>query len=62
MARRDSGNLKETVSEKTLCAGCPPSFAEMSTILKKLTYNDTPPYSSFHDMLKKDLAATKTKL
>ncbi|KAI6171557.1 putative serine/threonine-protein kinase [Aphelenchoides bicaudatus] len=61
MARRDSGNLKEVVSDRTLCNGCPPSFAEMSAALKKLTYFDTPPYEKFADMLKRDLAAIKTK-
>lgn len=61
MARRDSGILKETVSDKILCDGCPPSFTEINTTLKKLTYSDTPPYDRFSDILKKDLTTTKVK-
>jgi len=62
MARRDSGNLKDSVSDKTLCLGCPASFLEMNTALKKLTYHDTPPYDHFRDILKRDLAVTKVKI
>uniref|UniRef100_A0A7E4UMF2 Protein kinase domain-containing protein n=1 Tax=Panagrellus redivivus TaxID=6233 RepID=A0A7E4UMF2_PANRE len=60
--RRESGHLKETVADKVLLAGCPPSFEEIYAKLKKLTYNDTPPYDAFRELMKRDLVATKIKM
>ncbi|KAI6194581.1 putative serine/threonine-protein kinase [Aphelenchoides besseyi] len=58
---RDSGALKETVTDARLCQGCPPSFGEINGALKKLTYNDTPNYDQFRELFKRDLNAVKGK-
>ncbi|EGT57458.1 hypothetical protein CAEBREN_18003 [Caenorhabditis brenneri] len=34
---------------------CPKSFVEIASTLRKLTYKDTPPYTSFMEKLKSDL-------
>jgi hypothetical protein len=62
LSRHDVGQLKESISDEDLCAGCPPAFLEMIWTLKSLTYYDTPPYSAFANALKRDLAATEVNL
>uniref|UniRef100_A0A914Y7W9 Protein kinase domain-containing protein n=1 Tax=Panagrolaimus superbus TaxID=310955 RepID=A0A914Y7W9_9BILA len=62
LARKDSGHLKESISDKILFQGCPPSFNEIYVICKKSTYHDTPPYEQIRDLLKKDMKAIKCKM
>ncbi|KAK0405067.1 hypothetical protein QR680_017785 [Steinernema hermaphroditum] len=62
LARRESGQIKAKVADATLTAKCPVSFAELNTMLKKLTYFDTPNYDVIKESFKRDLKETKVKL
>uniref|UniRef100_A0AC35FTQ7 Protein kinase domain-containing protein n=1 Tax=Panagrolaimus sp. PS1159 TaxID=55785 RepID=A0AC35FTQ7_9BILA len=62
LARKDSGALKERISDKILFQGCPPSFNEIFNILKKTTYYDTPAYEHIKELLKKDMKTFKCKM
>uniref|UniRef100_A0A7E4ZXE2 Protein kinase domain-containing protein n=1 Tax=Panagrellus redivivus TaxID=6233 RepID=A0A7E4ZXE2_PANRE len=62
MARKDSGHIKETVTDAVLFKGCPPSFTEVFGILKKLTYHDVPPYHKIIDIFMKDIKENKIKM
>uniref|UniRef100_A0A914PWU9 Protein kinase domain-containing protein n=1 Tax=Panagrolaimus davidi TaxID=227884 RepID=A0A914PWU9_9BILA len=60
--RREAGHLKETVSDSVLLKGCPQSFSDINTHLKKMTYFDNPPYEAFRESIKKDMKQAKVKL
>lgn len=62
MSRRDSGMKKEKVSDKELLVGCPQSFAELYSALKKMTYYDKPNYVKLRDFFKADLVRVKAKI
>ncbi|VDM27055.1 unnamed protein product [Toxocara canis] len=62
MPRKDSGRIKETVTEKTLLAGCPSTFMELNAHLKKMTYFDTPNYELFKTKFVDELNKHKVKL
>ncbi|EGT41264.1 hypothetical protein CAEBREN_30442 [Caenorhabditis brenneri] len=53
--KKETAALKEKTSDKELCKNCPKSFVEIASTLRKLTYKDTPPYTSFMEKLKSDL-------
>ncbi|KAK0419208.1 hypothetical protein QR680_014015 [Steinernema hermaphroditum] len=62
LSRRESGQIKANVTDATLTSKCPVSFAELNTMLKKLTYFDKPNYEAIKDSFKRDLKETKVKL
>lgn len=67
--KKETSALKEKTTDVQLCKvlllvlklaklclqGCPKSFLEIATTLRKLTYKETPPYGSFMEKLKADL-------
>ncbi|CAD6199768.1 unnamed protein product [Caenorhabditis auriculariae] len=55
MPRKEAGKKKEKVSDVDLCKGCPKSFLEIAQALRKLKYQDTPPYKTFMEKLKGDM-------
>ncbi|WKY09806.1 hypothetical protein Q1695_002287 [Nippostrongylus brasiliensis] len=55
MVRKEAGKIKEGTTDDALCKGCPPSFLEMAKSLRKLTYQDVPPYKTYMEKLKQDL-------
>ncbi|KIH55261.1 hypothetical protein ANCDUO_14586 [Ancylostoma duodenale] len=55
MVRKEAAKVKENTTDAVLCKACPPSFLEMAKTLRKLTYNDIPPYKNFMEKLKQDL-------
>ncbi|VDN43132.1 unnamed protein product [Gongylonema pulchrum] len=61
MTRRDSGHLKEVVSDRVLLAGCPDCFSQINNHLKSLTYSDTPNYDTFRTKFTKELSKLKIK-
>ncbi|CAI2352259.1 unnamed protein product [Caenorhabditis sp. 36 PRJEB53466] len=53
--KKDSAALKEKTSDQQLCKNCPKSFMDIAMTLRKLKYQDTPPYGQFMEKLKSDL-------
>ncbi|CAD5208697.1 unnamed protein product [Bursaphelenchus xylophilus] len=59
MSRKESGAIKASVSDASLCKECPPSFLELAKILKTYEYKTTPAYDSFKASFIKDIQNLK---
>ncbi|UMM15208.1 hypothetical protein L5515_002727 [Caenorhabditis briggsae] len=53
--KKETAGLKEKTTDAQLCKNCPKSFVEIAGTLRKMTYKDTPPYTTFMEKLKADL-------
>uniref|UniRef100_A0A8R1DMI0 Protein kinase domain-containing protein n=2 Tax=Caenorhabditis japonica TaxID=281687 RepID=A0A8R1DMI0_CAEJA len=53
--KKETCALKEKTSDQDLCKNCPKSFVEIVGTLRKLKYQDTPPYVQFMEKLRADL-------
>ncbi|CAD5223401.1 unnamed protein product [Bursaphelenchus okinawaensis] len=59
MSRKESGAVKANVTDAALCKDCPPSFMEITKMLKSYEFKTTPAYDTIKGLLMRDIQNLK---